>query len=429
MKRKKLLAMLMAVTMVLSLVGCGAKKEEPAAVTPAANAELSGKLVVWSYDVAAKSLQDSAAAFTKLHPKVEITVEDLGTDQVYDKLTTGLASNAGLPDMASIEGERLGAYVAKFPKGFVDFTSEMNPKDFIPVKISECTVNGKIMAYPWDGAPCGLFYRTDLFEKAGIKAEDIKTWDDFIAAGMKMKAIGVKMLPVAVSKSDTAYRLILNQLGGFYFDKDGNTQLNSEASVTAMTYVKKMYEAGITFDNTNWDGLVTATKEGKIATVANGVWWAGTLQDECKEASGKWAVMRLPAVTAGGVTAAVNGGSDIVVPASSPNKVVAVEFAKFAMTDTATLIGSFSKYGIYPSYNPCYADPTFDADVPYFGGQKIWKLFAEVGKEIPNLNYTENFAETYSFVVDAQAKVTLKKADVKATMDELQKNVVSRFGK
>ena len=50
-----------------------------------------------------------------------------------------------------------------------------------------------------------------------------------------------------------------------------------------MGLVKEIYDAGITYDNVNWDGLVTATKEGKIATVPTAVWWAGTLQDECSE--------------------------------------------------------------------------------------------------------------------------------------------------
>ena len=32
-----------------------------------------------------------------------------------------------------------------------------------------------------------MFYRADLFEEVGIKAEDIVTWDDFIEAGKVLK--------------------------------------------------------------------------------------------------------------------------------------------------------------------------------------------------------------------------------------------------
>ncbi|WP_432662213.1 sugar ABC transporter substrate-binding protein [Wukongibacter baidiensis] len=437
MRFKKLVSILLVAMMIFSLAACG-QGDEPAnnstADSNSGAAEskeegLSGTIVVWSWDVALKSLQVAAENFKKIHPNVEFQFEDMGTDQIYDKMLTGLASGTGLPDVVSLEGERVPLYASKFPKGFVDLTDVVEEDHFLPVKMAEVTVNGKVMAFPWDAAPCGLFYRTDLFEQAGVKPEDIKTWDDYIEAGKKLDKIGVKMLPLAVSKNDTVFRLILNQLGAFYFDGEGKTVLDSEAAVKAMTIVKKMYDANITYDNVNWDGLVTCTKEGKVATVVNAVWWAGTLQDECDNLSGKWAVMELPLAEAGGKIGAVNGGSNIVIPSASQNKRAAVEFVKFAMTDKGSVIKGFSDYGLYPSYIPSYSDPIFNSEVEYFNGQKIWKLFTEAGKEVPRLNFTENFAEVNDLVVDAQARITLKGAEVEATMDELQKGVVNKLGK
>lgn len=430
MRFKKLLSILLAVMMMISLAACG-QSSEPANNNTGEGGveELSGTIVVWSWDVALKSLQVAAENFKKEHPKVEFQFEDMGTDQIYDKMLTGLASGTGLPDVVSLEGERVPLYASKFPKGFVDLTDVVEEDHFLPVKMAEVTVNGKVMAFPWDAAPCGVFYRTDLFKEAGVKAEDIKTWDDYIEAGKKLEKIGVKMLPLAVSKNDTVFRLILNQLGAFYFDGEGKTVLDNEAAIKAMTIVKEMYDANITYDNVNWDGLVTCTKEGKVATVVNAVWWAGTLQDECDNLNGKWAVMKLPLVEDGGKTGAANGGSNIVIPSAAQNKKAAVEFVKFAMTDKESVIKGFSDFGLYPSYIPSYSDPIFDANVEYFNGQKIWKLFTEAGKEIPKLNFTENFSEVNDLVVDAQARITLKDSDVQTTMKELQKNVVNKIGK
>ena len=36
-----------------------------------------------------------------------------------------------------------------------------------------------------------FFYNKKLFDKAGVKAEDIKTWDDFLGAVKKLKAAGI----------------------------------------------------------------------------------------------------------------------------------------------------------------------------------------------------------------------------------------------
>ena len=430
MKLKKLLALALAVIMVVSLAGCG-KGDNGNAVESKGKQDgsLSGTIVVWSWDVALKSLQVAAENFKKIHPDVTFQFEDMGTGQIYDKMLTGLASNTGLPDVVSLEGERVQLYVSKFPKGFVDLTDVVDTDKYLPIKVSEVSVNNKIMGFPWDAAPAGMFYRTDLFKEAGIKAEDIKTWDDYIEAGKKMDKIGVKMLPLAVSKNDTLFRLILNQLDSFYFDKDGKTILGNDSAVKAMSIIESMYDAGITYDNVNWDGLVTSSKEGKVATMLNAVWWAGVLQDECDNLSGKWAIMPLPSFEGKDAKTSVNGGSNIVIPSSSQNKAASIEFVKFAMTDMDSIITGFSDFGIYPSYVPSYSDPIFDSEVEYFGGQKIWRFFADISGDMPWLNFTENFSEVHSMVVDAQARITLKSAEVGTTMEKLQEDIVTKFGK
>lgn len=422
---KRILALILVLVLMISLVGCGTKSPGASNKT----GEISGKIVVWSWDVAAKSLEDAAVEFKKLHPDVTVEIEDLGTEQVYEKLLTRLASKTGLPDVVTMEGALIATYAAKFPKGFADMTKYVKTEDFLPVKIAEVTSNGKLVGFPWDGAPCGLFYRADLFEKAGINPESIKTWDDFIKEGKKMEAIGVKMMPLAASKNPTFFEMLYEQTGSYLFDEKGNTTVNTDKGIKAGTTLKKLYDANITFDNTDWDGLVSATKEGKIATVPTAVWWAGTLIDEVEESAGKWKVMPLPVIEEGLNFGAVNGGSNILVPEDAPNKAAAIEFVKFAMTDIKTQINAFSKYGLYPSYKPVYKDPVFDKEVEYFGGQKIWKFFAEIGDKVPSINYTENYDEANDHFKDAQARILIKGEDVKATLDELQKTYVSKFGK
>lgn len=422
---KRTLSLLLSLLLVLSLYGCGSK--EPAQ-EPESSGELSGTIVVWSWDVAAKALEDAAVRFKEIHPDVVVEVEDLGTDQVYDRLLTRLASKTGLPDVVTMEGERVATYAAKFPDGFADMTEYVNTADFLPVKISEVTSNGKIVGFPWDGAPTGLYYRTDLFEQAGINPDDIKTWDDFVREGKKMEAIGVKMMPLAASTNPTFFGMLYQQTGSYFFDLDGKTTVDTENGLKAASTLKKLYDSGITYDSIDWDGLVTATKEGKIATVPSAVWWAGTLMDEVQESAGKWKVMPLPKIEEGMDYVAVNGGSNVLVPADAPNKAAAIEFVKFAMTDVESQINGFTNYGLFPSYIPSYADPAFDEELDYFGGQKVWRFFADVSVNIPKVNYSENFGEAIDQIRDAQARMLLKGADPKATLKELQDTFVNNFG-
>lgn len=422
---KRTLSLLLSLLLVLSMASCGSREPVP---EPSESGEISGTIVVWSWDVAAKAMEDAAVKFKELHPDVDVQVEDLGTDQVYDRLLTRLASKTGLPDVVTMEGERVASYAAKFPEGFADMTEYINPDDFLPVKISEVTSNGKIVGFPWDGAPTGLYYRTDLFEQAGINPDDIKTWDDFIREGKKMEAIGVKMMPLAASTNPTFFGMLYEQTGSYFFGLDGKTTVDTENGLKAANTLKKLYDSGITYDNIDWDGLVTATKEDKIATVPSAVWWAGTLIAEVQESAGKWSVMPLPRIEEGMDYVAVNGGSNVLVPADAPNKAAAIEFVKFAMTDVATQINGFSNYGLFPSYIPAYADPAFDEELDYFGGQKVWRFFADVSTDIPKINYSENFGEAFDQIKDAQARMLLSGADPKTTLKELQDSFVNNFG-
>lgn len=422
---KKIIALTMSVLLMLSFVGCGKKEEAPVGGT---DGELSGDIVVWSWDVAAKSLEYAGVEFKKMHPNVNIIIEDIGTGQVYDRLLTRLASKTGLPDVVSMEGERVASYPAKFPDGFADVTDIINEDDFLSVKIAEVKYNDKLIGFPWDGAPAGLFYRADLFEEAGINPDDIKTWDDYIREGKKMEKIGVKMMSIPVSKNTSFLGMLYEQMGSHIFDKDGNSNVNSEEGIKATNTLKKLYDEGMIMDNGGWDGLVTATKDGKVATVPTAVWWAGTLMDEFPEGDGKWRVMALPDIEEGKSFNAVEGGSNILVPQDAPNREAAIEFAKFAMTDVPTQIYMFKTYGLYPSYKETYKDPIFEEELEYFGGQQVWKFFAEHSENIPDVNYTENSSEASDMMKDLQARILLKGADVKESLDEMQKKFINTFG-
>jgi raffinose/stachyose/melibiose transport system substrate-binding protein len=52
-------------------------------------------------------------------------------------------------------------------------------------------VDGKTVGVPFDTGLVGFYYNKDLFKKAGVNAENIKTWDDFIDAVKKLKAAGI----------------------------------------------------------------------------------------------------------------------------------------------------------------------------------------------------------------------------------------------
>ena len=385
--------------------------------------------------MALKQLQEASEKFKETHPDVEFVFEEMGTDQIYTKLATTLSTGKGLADVIQIEGEQVSGYATKYPDGFADLSDIVNEDDFLDVKIGEVSANGKIVGFPWDAGPVALFYRRDYFEQAGVNAEDIKTWDDFIEAGKKVMETcttpsgePVKMLPIAPNGSNF-WKLILTENGGSFFDAEGNTIVNSPEALEAMEMAKKIYDAGIAQNYSDWAEYEGVVVNENVATIPEAVWMIGTIKDKGPDQSGKWGVIDLPAFPGKDPAGSTNGGANLVIPSTSPNLDIAKEFVEFALTDQQLQVDGFVNYGLFPSYIPVYDDPTFSEPDEFFGGQKIYETFIKLGQTVPSVNYTENFNEALSAAGSACSKVYLEGEDPKTALDELQNDLVSKFGK
>lgn len=430
MKKTKLFVSAAAISMVaaLSLTGCGGGGDKNAA-------ESDNTITVWVWDVALKQLQASAEKFKETHPDVEFQFEEMGTEQIYTKLATTLNTGKGLADVILLEGEQVSGYASKYPDGFADLSDIVNKDDYLPVKMGEVTVNDKVVGFPWDAGPVALFYRTDYFEQAGVNPEDIKTWDDFIEAGKKVTATcktpsgePVKMLPIAPNGSNF-WKLLLTEKGAGYFDAEGNTAVNSPEALECMEMAKKIYDADIALNYTDWAEYEGVVVNQSVATIPEAVWMIGTIKDKGPDQSGKWGVMSLPVFPGDEPSGSTNGGSDIVIPAASANVDIAKEFVQFAMTDVDLQADGFVNYGLFPSYIPAYDAEVFTEPDEFFGGQKIYETFIELGKKVPAVNYTENYNEAMKAAGSACAKVYLEGQDPKTVLEDLEKDLVSKFGK
>ena len=330
MKRILAAAMPATLTASLALTGCGGKK----------GGDSDEKvLTVWAWDVALMQLQDAAEVYQEDHPDVKFEFEEMGTDQIYKKLSTSLATGNGIADIIAIEGDVLPGYADKFPEGFLDVSDAVEADDFLASKVAEVSYKDKVHAFPWDAGPVGMFYRTDYFEQAGVKPEDIQTWDDLIEAGKKVEAAcktpagdPVKMIPIDPKKS-SIYSLIRSQFGIGVFDEDGKPQVDSEQSIAAMKQAEKIYESGVALNYNGWDEYEQTVVNESVACIPEAVWMIGTIKDKGPQTEGKWSVMPLPKVE-GGQYECSNGGSDLAINAKTDFPDEAKDFCKFAMTDT-----------------------------------------------------------------------------------------------
>lgn len=419
--------------LVIVLAGCSNKANGGSGTGDDSDSgEVSGEITVWGWDVAAATFKESIEKFNEKYPDVKVTVEDFGSGDLYEKLTVGLVSKgSGLPDVVLMEDERIPGYVSQFPEGFSNLSElgyDKHKDLFNDAKIQNVTQDDHFIAAPWDIGPAGVFYRVDLFEKAGVKAEDIKTWDDYLAAGIKVEEkTGAKMLPIDISNYDGVFNMMMQQQGLSYFDEDGKLTLESEEAKRSMEMINKFYNNDIILNNSGWDGIVTATVNGDVATVPYGVWYTGTIMDQAPDLEGKWDMFFLPAFEEGGNRYANVGGSSLLIPSSTDNKSAAYAFTEFFTTDNDIQLLGFEKYGLFPSLKSTYDSKDFAKDSEYFNGKPIFKNFADIVDEVPQVNQTKDNAKASEAMGNTQASILLEGETVDKAMAETTEQLINEL--
>jgi lactose/L-arabinose transport system substrate-binding protein len=421
------------VSTLFAAAGCatgGVRKAGPA-LSSAASGQIKGTVSVWSWDVAAKALKRLAPAFEQRHPGVRVEVVDIGYDNAYDKITVGLKSGKGLPDVLTVEGGRLPGYIGVFPGGLYDVTAlaARYRTSFAQAAWKYVTdEKGKVFALPWDSGPCALFYRTDMLKDAGVDPASIRTWDDYVAAGERIKARTGKKLLVMDPEEDSVFPMLLQQQGQHYM-KNGLIAVNDQQGVRAATLLKTLAGKGLIQFEKGWDGLVAATKAGKVATTPYAVWWSGTLTDEMKELKGKFGVVPLPAFDAGGVRTSNDGGSALAVTGQTKNAAAAWAFVEFMLADTANQVSMLRTEGLFPAYLPALKDPYVTAPQEYYGGQPVFKTFADLESSVPPVEDTKDMPKARDIVNGTISGIVLHGEDPKRALDSAAKQIAAATGR
>lgn len=400
--KKKVISLML--TAALLLVGCGnaatTEETKPADETKATTEAQTVTVWAWDKNFNIPIMEEAAKIYSAEHPNVTINVVDYAKADVETKLQTGLAAGAtdSLPDITLVEDYNAQKYLTSYPGKFADLTGKLPHSDFAKYKVDAMTVDDKVYGVPFDSGVSGMFYRTDLIEQAGYKAEDMKdiTWDQFIKIGQDVKAkTGKDMISMDVYNDAAILRQMIQSCGQWYFDKDGNvTFANNQALIDAVKEYKKLQDAGIVKNTVGWGDWVASMNKGDVATVNTGVWIIGSIKAAADQ-SGKWAVAAFPRLdTSNSVNATNLGGSSWYVLNDSKNKDTAIDFLK-------TVYGGNNDFyqkilvdkGAVGTYLPSQTGTSYSAEDPFFGGQKVFEDFSTWMKKIPGVSYGSYAAE------------------------------------
>ncbi|MDR4889964.1 sugar ABC transporter substrate-binding protein [Fredinandcohnia sp. QZ13] len=386
-------------------------------------------ITIWANNINVPVLEKAAEIYKKDHPDFKVDIIETGGQDIKSKTTTGLqAGGKGLPDGMLQTDDELQGKLEAFPGAFANL-SELGydefKNDFPDFKLEAGSKDGNIYAMPFDTGPAAVFYRTDIFAEAGVNPDDIKTWDDFVEAGGKVKeATGKAMLSFDQADANQ-YTIMLNQQGEGYFDENNNLTVGSEASVNALEVLKGLHEKDALLGVTGWDAWVTSIANSDTASVIAGGWLVGTIKQQALDTEGNWGLMPLPAHEEGGSRSSVQGGSSFVIPSTGNQVQETYDFLSWFTTSVKAQEIAMEG-GLFPTYAPVFESEMFDAEEPFFGNQKIWRFLADEMDKIPTIIYTKNDPIARDEIVKAQGEALNGKSPDEA-MQQAKKNIENRM--
>jgi raffinose/stachyose/melibiose transport system substrate-binding protein len=176
-------------------------------------------------NTAAKAIWDQAAAdYNAAHKGVTVQFKYLENEAFKAKLPTMLQSEDSRPALFYSWGG--GVMDAQAKAGFLkDIKADTadTVKTLSPTAVDAFTVDGKLYGLPFDTDAVPIFYNKTLFAKAGVKPEDMRSWDGFLAGVKKLKGAGITPIVVGAGEKWPMhfwYSYLVMRIGGSHALED-----------------------------------------------------------------------------------------------------------------------------------------------------------------------------------------------------------------
>lgn len=284
--------------------------------------------------------------FEKENPDIKIVVEP----QVWDQMTPKFLAahgNGSAPDVTWVVTDFLGDAIqsgalADLNELFINKWSDEQKADMKDAYWDLTSVDGKQYGLFASRNYIALMYRPDLLAAAGIKPEDIKTWDDLRSAAEKLtvKDADGKVTRYGFSASYSEQQadpspVIPHMLsvGEQPFNADGTANFASEAGVNGLNYYTSMVKDGISpAQAATWtvDDLFEQFASDRVAMVQGSAVRVSTLQG--KLGKDKVSLMPWPGNDKIAHSPSVMAGWAVGVWSDSEVKDAASKFVQYMMT-------------------------------------------------------------------------------------------------
>lgn len=319
----RIVAPLAVLALAGSLAACSPSGDAPSTTTLVFQHQFS--------DSESAEIQELVTTYESENPGVTIKLARDNDSSYYDKLVTQITAGQG-PDIVRLEPPKVSQYITSgWLAPLDDVVTDANKSDFFANTIEAASKDGHVYAVPQDVSTLALFYRTDMFESAGLSGPP-STWEELVADAKALTKDGNYGIGLFGGWGAYEFYPWLWQSGAEVLNDDGTEVVfDSADAVRALQLWVDLQASAMP------PGMATAGEDdvrgpfsnGNLAMFTSGPYMTSILDSE--KLGDVWAVAPLPKDK---VSASVLGGMDLAVLKNSKNQEAAQKFLSWLMQDT-----------------------------------------------------------------------------------------------
>lgn len=188
-------------------------------------------------------MQRLSSAFEEAHPDINLEWVVLEENVLRQRLTTDIATNGGQFDVMTIGTYEAPIWAEREWLAPLDNLPESyNEKDLLKPVVAGLSHDGTPYALPFYAESSMMYYRKDLFEKAGIEMTDQPTWKEVRDWASKIHdpdngVAGICLRGKPGWGENMAFvTTLVNTYGGRWFNMDWEPEIDSDAWTQAIEF-------------------------------------------------------------------------------------------------------------------------------------------------------------------------------------------------
>ncbi|MGH8133268.1 MAG: sugar ABC transporter substrate-binding protein [Steroidobacteraceae bacterium] len=283
-------------------------------------------LTVWAVGREGEVITQLLPEFARLHPDIEVRVQQLPWSAAHQKLLTAFAGDA-TPDLCQLGNSWIPEFVALKAleplEDRVGRSTVVQPADYFPGIWDTNLLGGHLYGVPWYVDTRLLFYRRDLLRQAGF-AEPPRTWAEWsrMLAAIKTQ-VGPERYSVLLPLNEFEPLLVLalQQPDPLLRDDGRFGNFRSAGFRRALGFYREIFARGWAppVANTQISNVWDEFGHGYYAFYISGPWNIGEFKRRLPpEEQGTWMTAPMPGPDGPGASLA--GGSSLVIFRRSRHK-------------------------------------------------------------------------------------------------------------